>query len=430
MDTGEDMKASLKVALGIALVLVMGTATAVSVMGLDWDSHGVKVVAPRNGSAAVWGEYIARAYDSGRVGSLVLVGNVKDNPTLRSLWNLTGLPASESFHPHVIKLKNVTFVTGTAGNIYLTANDLGVEFHPACLAIFIAIFISLILVFASAIGDAPTRAFYIITGFIVGVWCLTGSPRFAEPTLRLFYHVLVNTSGFQGDLIWKFVSLESAFYVHVTLVLLTVTMVFYTAPKRFRELGFITSGLLLALPLFRDTISAVSPINLGILIFVTVIAMVSNFTFPEEAWKSAIQTLGLTVFTIASVIFQPWTAVLALAFVITFPRRRRNVLYLSATAAGVLFVAEWGPKMWRVTGPLGGGTLTDGSVILQLLLPLTLLGYMAVRGDIHVRSKGATPFLSISTIVIGLGAIFTASAVPYFFTALLITTVRIIAGGR
>jgi len=425
------MKASLKVALGVAIVLVITVVTLVSVLDVQWNSGGVKVIAANESGIKAWGEYISTSYDKNTdsIGSIVLVGNVNDNPKLRSLWNLTDLPASYSFSPHVILVRNVTFVTGTASNIYLTANELGIEFHPARLATFIAVFLALVIVFTVAMEDSSTRAFYVIIAFLIGVWSLNTSPSFTKPALKLFYSLLIKSSSLGLSPGW--ISLENMFYAHVVLMLLTVTMIFYTAPRRFRELGFVISGLLMAVPMVRDQISTISPLSLAFFIFATTIAMVSNFTFPENRRKSILQTVTLSIFTSVSILLQPLTAILPIAFVLTFPRRKRNILYLSMTAVGVVtgFVlghAEW-HAIWSALRE-ESVEVSWNSALLQLALPLTLASYLLLKGRVIMRSKGITPFTTILTLVLGFASMLNPAIIPYFFLSLMIMVMRLMIG--
>ncbi len=418
------MRASLKAALGISTVLIVATFTLVLLLGMSWNSEGVKVVAPSEKGLAAWGDYLTTAYSRDTLGQLVLVGNVRDNPTLRSYWNLTGLSPSESLNPHFIRKGNVTFVTGTENNIYLTAKYIKPEFHTACLLAFIAVFLAVVIISAASLGDSMASAFYLLIALAIGIWALDASPHFTDSALKIFYKVLVGS--YDSHFLSNFrplISLENLFYVHTIFMLVMVTALFYTAPKRFRELGFVIVGTLLALPLFRSSLANVDPLNAGILSFTVSIAIIATVVFSEIPWKSALQTILLAFFTVVSIILQPWTAVIPVAFVMTFPRRRRNVIYIVSTVVGLLVA------LWYVWGNLPEPTAPNASPVamsLQLIVPASVMLCAAIKRRPHLRSKGMTAFMMITTAVMGIASVFGSVATPYLLASLTILAVRLI----
>ncbi len=416
MQKGDKMRASLKVAIGVAVVLVIATVVVVSIMA-STPGSGSEVVAPKSGDIHMWAVYISSNYDLGKT---VLVGNVKDNPELKALWNVTGLPPSKSFLPNVIRKGNITFITGTSNNIYLTAEKLDVVFHPADEAIFVSVFLSIVIITVAALESRSAKIFYVVTAFTVGIWSLNMKPSFAPSALRVIYYALTRFG--------VILSPETAFYIHVCILLMISSMIFYMAPKRFRELGFVVMGYLLALPAFRCPVSKISPLDLGILMFVTTAAMVSNFTFSGGKRKIAVQIVGLSVFSAASILMQPWTAVIPLTFAVTFPRKKRNAVYIALTTAFVIIALRSGYRLWDLV-EIKGGTMLNGFTALQLLLPAILIIYLALTCRIRLSSKGVTTFLMISSAVFGIGSIFSPCMVPYFLTGFTTTAIRV-AGGK
>lgn len=54
-------------------------------------------------------------------GTIVLVGNVRDNPEMAKVWARTGLPENASLLPSIVVLNDTVLVTGgSEDNVYLT----------------------------------------------------------------------------------------------------------------------------------------------------------------------------------------------------------------------------------------------------------------------------------------------------------------------
>lgn len=375
-------------------------------------------------------------------GVLVLVGNVRDNPEMAKLWNESGLDPSRSFEPGVVVLNGTVFVTGSQDNIYETEEAFSQvwKIPPVSFAVFgIAAFV-IVLVFGLMLRRDKSYAarFYLLSASLIFVWFTTSlNPvAFTEPFLREFFQALqvaaggspANPSALVLGSAFRFIppTEENVWLGHWLLLLILAGLLFYTAPKRERELGFIAFGLAFSSPVFRRFLTP-GPQLLGLVVMVAVVAVIANSSFAPEG-RTILQTLLLTVLTVFGMLFNPYLVLFPVFFAITFPGRpMRNLAYLlgTLTVGGYLYrtfgmgwLGGWVPGRFNVW--------CIQEFILQSLLALTLVLYAAMFGKKRCRGRGTTAFLSLSTLgFIAIGAIL-HPLMPYAFILLSILATRVL----
>ena len=290
------------------------------------------------------------------------------------------------------------------------------------LLLFIGIALTMILVVSIHLEGAGEYAhvFYLLSISSIVMWILNAGIPDMNPILKLLSDIL-NRFGFKQT-----ISTETAFYIYVFILLLFTTAVFYSTPKRSRELGFLTFGMIFSMPFFRDLIYPPKPELIGLTAFMLTVAMATSLVFSPRFITGGLQTLILSAFTLLSILMEPWSAILPIAFVLTFPRRKRNAAYVAFVLVGTLLALRNG----MIYHPHAHG-ISQRKVLLQSVLPLSLLVYAVIfkaRTIITIlrNSKGPTPFLVFLLVTFAVGSIFSQSLIPYTMTTLIVLSVRLV----
>jgi len=403
-------------------------------------------VVPGNDTwARAWAYYIdARlsTIKSRGNGTIVLVGNVYDNPEMKMLWNRTGLPENASLLPSIIVLNGTVFITGSEDNVYLTERAFQNIWRPSrgSVIAFIGSALLIALVFLIALRGDRTHAgsFYAMAISLYLLWGLTtGRVPLTEPFLRTFLHSLEFTVGGSPSsplsalmgFAFRFIPPveENVLFIHWLLVLLIVSFSFYLAPKRSRDLGFIIVGFLLVAPLFRGHLDSASGGSLGLAAFVITMAIINNVTFSPEWGKAFLQTLVLSLFTLLAIAINPYLSLAPLVFVLAFPKRHvRNYAYLGITALGILLMYK--TVGFTVNVPLRiqhGAWLYAERFLLDGGLMILTAVYAGMLGG-KVRMKGQTAFLLLMALIYIPLALWVPSLFPYDFVILAALTVRLL----
>ncbi len=409
-------------------------------------SSSFTVVAGNDIWARAWAYYVDERLSTLKPhgnGTLVLVGNVYDNPAMKKLWNRTGLPENASLLPSVVVFNGAVLITGSGDNIYLTERafeDLWVPSRNSVLAFLGAAFL-LVLVFLAALrGDrSHAGSFYAIAVSLYLMWALTSwRPVITDSFLRIFLSSLEFSVGGLASsplsavmgFAFRFIPPveENLILIHWLLILIIVSFSFYLAPKRARDLGFIVVGFLLAAPMFRLGLDSVSGSSLGIAAFVLALAMISNVTFSPEWWKALLQTTVLSAFTLIAIAINPYLVLIPVVFVIAFPKRHlRNYAYLTITALGVFLIYKTVGLEIYIPESIHPGAL--GYVERFLLdggLMLLTAVYAGAKGGERIRMKGQTAFLLAMVLIYIPLALWIPSLFPYDFILLAALTVRLI----
>ena len=377
--------------------------------------------------------------------TLVLVGNVYNNNLIASLWNQTALPEEASLLPSLIVLNNTLIITGAEDNIYLTERAFENLWNPPqssrILFPFIVFIIALLFI-ASLSGDkSHAGRFYALTFSLYLLWYLTADrPALTDEFLRhLLSSLKFTVGGFPDSPLSALMGIafrvippieENIVFIHWILILIIISFSFYLAPKRAREMGFLVFSLTFVAPMFRDELGSISGSALGLAAFVVTLSMIGNVTFSPEGWKSLLQTVILSLFTLLAIAINPYLAVIPLIFIIAFPKRQlRNYAYLALTGAGMILI-------YRTFGIPGDVPSTlDPTAALYLRrflldggLPIaTALYSVSMRGEeTRIRTKGPTAFLLLITLVYLPMALFNPSLFPYCFVLLAALAVRLL----
>ncbi|ASJ11314.1 hypothetical protein A3L12_04055 [Thermococcus sp. P6] len=402
------------------------------------------VVAGNEDWAKGWGRYVdARLHTIKPHGgdTTVLVGNVLNNPRMKEIWNRTGLPENASLLPSIVVLNDTVLITGSEDNVYLTERAFEGLWNPpdssviGSLMIVLAIFLSFLILLRRDEGHAGS--FYLLSSSLLGLWYLTASrPALTESFLHRFMEALKFAAGGPPDsplavVIGTIIGFvppleENMVFLHWILVLLMASFFFYLAPKRARELGFIVFGILLASPFFRESLNGINENTLGLTVFTITLAIVNNVTFSPERWKALLQTVVLSAFTLLTVWVNPYLFLIPVIFVLTFPKRHlRNYAYLIITGTGVILTClKFGLPIPSHVDP--HGLLYLGRFLLNGILPLALITYVAVEDRKRIRMKGQTAFLLLMMMVYLPLALFVPSLFPYCLILLTALAVRMI----
>ncbi|HDD31001.1 MAG TPA: hypothetical protein ENF72_00030, partial [Thermococcus litoralis] len=147
------------------------------------DGRTYYVISGESEYSQAWGWYVdeklSRFKDRGSE-VLVLVGNVYDNPEMKKLWNLTGLPPEVSLKPSIIVLNEVVFFTGDEKSIYLIEKAFSpyYRFRSGEIYILLSVGIFLPLFFAFLFSRHGTYAhfFYLLVVSLFALWILNSIP--------------------------------------------------------------------------------------------------------------------------------------------------------------------------------------------------------------------------------------------------------------
>ncbi len=392
-----------------------------------------RVVPGTDGLSKGWAYYVdARLGTIKRHGdeTLVLVGNVYDNPRMKSLWKVTGLPENASLLPAVIVVNGTVFITGTKDNIYLTEKAFSSLWNPPTASTvgfsLLALLVFLTFLLALRKDKSHAEAFYLVTVSVFGLWYLTaGRTTISTPFLPYLLQGVEFAKGGTpssplGLILGMFFKAippieENLIYAHWVLVLLIASFSFYIVPKRSRELGFLVFGLTFSAPAFRHFVHYVDTTTLGLVFFVSTIAMIANVTFSPEKGKALLQTLLLSLLTVLTVAINPYFVLIPLAFIIAFPKRHfRNYAYLLITGAGILLLyLRFGLPIHMPSHPADEPERYVLNLLLNTALSITVILYAVLHVGRIGKMRGQTPFLALLALVYLPLSIFVQTLAPY-----------------
>ncbi|KQH83285.1 hypothetical protein [Thermococcus thioreducens] len=375
--------------------------------------------------------------------TLVLVGNVYNNPLMMRVWNRTGLSENASLLPSIIVLNDTVLITGSKDNIYMTERAFEGLWNPprSSVVAFSSISFLIFMIFLVCLSRDNSHAgsFYLLASSLLGLWYLTAErPVLTEGFLRyLFQGLEFATGGAPGSPLGAIIGAtfrvvapieENIVFIHWTLILLILSFSFYLAPKRARELGFMIFGLIFVSPMFRENLYHINGSTLGLAALAIVLAIISNVAFSPEKWKALLQTFILSIFTLLTIAINPYLVLIPIIFVLTFPKRHlRNYAYLMITSIGVfLMYTQFGmpPGIPKSIDPSGWRYLER--FLFNSSLALTAMAYTALKGRRRIKMRGQTAFLLLMTMVYLPIALFVPPLFPYCFILLAALTIRMI----
>ncbi|RLF80203.1 hypothetical protein DRN38_04440 [Thermococci archaeon] len=281
--------------------------------------------------------------------TIVLVGNVYENPKMMEFWHLTGLPYEASLKPSVIVLDNVVFFTGSEENIYLIERAFSQKHAFRTQEVYGSLLIGILLVilftFIFSKNGAYTHFFYILTVALIVLWfsnsnLFTIDEGFVRST---FQDALLGKGGTPLTLVLDLYfntyspSEEALFILHLFLVFLIATLSFFIVPKSYRELGFVVFGLTFASPTFRHSLENFNECLFEVFVLVIVLGIILNAMFTEETTKSIKRIAVLSFITTFGALIWPYFVLIPFFMFLAFPTKSmRNYLYLGLTVIGLL----------------------------------------------------------------------------------------------
>ncbi len=376
---------------------------------------------------------------------MILVGNVYENPQMKKLWHLTNLSPQESLKPMVIVEGKYIFITGTRKNIYLTERAFSglYRFTTREKWAEILTFLLIVLLFFYALGrNGYSGIFYLTLAVLFAVWMINSKPfPLANEVLPLFGKSVefAYYGGLSSPLVmligswFKVLSpTEEAFSIfQAACILLIISFIYYLAPKRHREYGFIIAGLTLASPAFRSYITTVSTYSISILIFVLTLAVALNFTFDPQKLTAFCETLLLALLTVALVYFVPWFIFLPVAFVVAFPKRyARNYIYLLLSAIGITAIYIYSPFSLSLPSQLPQEGIAGITTFLkETAIQIALVLYLSagfIRHGIR-KTKGQIPFLVMLLVIYLYIALWNTSVLPFDYILISVLPLRMLS---
>ena len=403
-------------------------------------------VVPGNDAwAKGWGRYVdaklGEVLEHGN-GTEVLVGNVYENPEMKLLWNMTGLPESSSLSPMVIVINDTVFITGSEDNIYLTHEALSEVWAPTkeALLTFAVLAFALILLVSLSLRNSRdySSKFFLLAASLIFSWFFVSEGRaLPEDSVKFLFEALTVSSGgvsssplatLAGSVLSVIPPVdENLWLVHWLLLLVMAGLFFYVAPRHERALGFIAFGLALSSPLFRSEISDVSSVLPGLVLMLLVVAFAMNMSVTSGPWRT-VQILVLAFLTLIASIVNPYILLFPLFFAFTYPGRAfMNSLYLILTWAG----------FGALVGSYGFNWLVDWTsiqfsidffekLVSQSFLSLVVLIYALTTNFGKIRWKGPTAFITFSTLAFTLIAPFIKGLFPYVLVLVSVLAVRLV----
>lgn len=312
------------------------------------DGRTYYVISGESEYSKAWGWYVdeklSRFKDRGSE-VLVLVGNVYDNPEMKKLWNLTGLPPEVSLKPSIIVLNEVVFFTGDEKSIYLIEKAFSpyYRFRSGEIYILLSVGIFLPLFFAFLFSRQGTYAhfFYLLVVSLFALWILNSIPfTIEEGFLRTtFQNALLGSK----DSLLSF-ALSSYFHLyspteeallvlHLFVLFFTFTLMFFIAPKPYREFGFLAFGFIFSSPTFRSSITDIST-NISVFLLALVAALTLNAKFTEDTPKTIGQVFLLSLVVAVGSLVWPYLIIFPLFTFFVFPTKSiRNSIYVGLSIA-------------------------------------------------------------------------------------------------
>jgi len=404
-----------------------------------------RVVPGRDCWAKGWARYVdaklGEVLEHGN-GTLVLVGNVYENPEMMKLWNATGLPKSASLSPMVIVLNGTVFITGSEDNIYLTHEAFSEIWNPpmVSLLVFSILAFMLLLVFGLSLRrDRSYSARFFLLGLsLIFVWfTLSERPEVSGAFLGVLFRALSVAAGSSptspldaiiGAILSVVPPIDENLWLAHWLFLMTLTgLFFYVAPRRERELGFLAFGLVFASPAFRSHVATVGTALPGIVLMLLSIAVMTNASFLPGPRRTA-EIVLLSAVTLLASFFNPYLLLFPLFFALTYPGRRlRNLSYLLVVWLGFWFICRlygfgW---LWRWVHFSPHASFVK-VFVEQTLLSLIVIFYALATGLERIRWRGPTAFVTLSTLVFLAIAPFVGGFFPYALTLVSVLAVRLV----
>jgi len=287
----------------------------------------------------------------------------------------------------------------------------GMVFTPTKALVFLAAVIATVTLATYELGRNGEYAdiLYLIAVSTLTLWVANSPPKVPNGFLSF-----INSSLSRFGIA---LSRETLFYTHLYILLLLITALFYTSPRYSREFGFLTVGMTFTMPVFRDSLYQPSTLVIGATAFALSIAISTTLVFSVNPVKSFLQTLALSIFTVIAIVAEPWNIALPIAFVLTFPRKKRDLTYITLVTVGIVAAGKLGLLLPRATLHTDLRTALVQSLLPMLVLAYAFLGHTSGMKKVIRNTKGPTPYL----LLLSLAYLAAAPLEPDVFPYLLLT---------
>ena len=126
---------------------------------------------------------------------------------------------------------------------------------------------------------------------------------------------------------------EALLVLHLFVLFFTFTLMFFIAPKPYRELGFLAFGFIFSSPTFRSSITDIST-NISVFLLVLVAALTLNAKFTEDTPKTIGQVFLLSLVVAVGGLVWPYLIIFPLFTFFVFPTKSiRNSVYVGLSIA-------------------------------------------------------------------------------------------------
>ncbi len=283
----------------------------------------------------------------------------------------------------------------------------GIAFTPARALVFLTALIATVTLVTYELGSKGEYAdvLYLTAVSALSLWVANSPPGVPDGFLSF-----INSS------LSKFgiaLSKETLFYTHLYILLLLITALFYASPRHSREFGFLTVGMTFTMPAFRDPLYQPSTLAIGVTAFALSLAISTTLVFSVNPVKSFLQTLALSFFTVVAIVAEPWNVALPIAFVLTFPRKRRDLTYITLVTLGIIAVGKLGLLLPGAALHVPPKTALVQSLLPVLVLAYAFAGYPSGMKKIIRNTKGPTPFLLLLSLAYLVATPFEPAVFPY-----------------
>ena len=329
--------------------------------------------------------------------TVILVGNVYDNPQMREVWELTNLPPEESLNPNIIVIYNAILVTGSEENLFKVQEAFSEIREFTSKEIYGLLIISALLVlfffYTLSKYDTYVKWLYLLSMLLLILWILnTNEFGMSQGFIKSAFQKALEIKFGQGNApfisylmyLWFRIfspSEEAVFSLQITMVLLIISLTFFLAPKSSRELGFLIFGLAFSSPIFREYVKTMDFALFFILTSTLTFALMMNFSFKLGNRDAKLENVLLSISVLLAISSNIYAITIPIAFILSHSKRYKpNYMHLGLTILGVLLVLLFfdvpAPKKF-----LGGYTFW--AMFLNLIkdgfVQIALIAYIAIK---------------------------------------------------
>lgn len=287
--------------------------------------------------------------------TVILVGNVYDNPQMREIWELTNLPPEESLNPGIIVVYNAILVTGNEENLFKVQEAFSEirKFTSKEIHGLLIISALLVLSFFYILSRYGTyvKWLYLLSMLLLILWILnTDEFGMSGEFIRSAFQKALEIKFGQGNAplisyimyIWFRVfspSEEAVFSLQITMILLIISLTFFLVPTSSRELGFLIFGLAFSSPIFREYVKTMDFALFFILTSTLAFALMMNLSVRPGSREAKLENVLLSISVLLAISSNIYAIAIPVAFILSYSKRyRHNYMHLGLTILGALLV--------------------------------------------------------------------------------------------